>query len=50
MATAGLRAVVFTAMLLGELASSASTAGSYDGIQTAKFMYMIVVIINTDMH
>jgi hypothetical protein len=47
MATAGLRAVVFTAMLLGELASSASTAGSYDGIQTANFMYN-VVIINAD--
>jgi hypothetical protein len=29
-------AVVFTAMLLGELASS---AGNYDGIQTANFMY-----------
>ena len=47
MATAGLRAVVFKAMLLGELASSASTAGSYDGIQTANFTYN-VVIINAD--
>jgi hypothetical protein len=34
-------------MLLGELASSASTAGSYDGIQTANFTYN-VVIINAD--
>ena len=37
-------AVVFTAMLPGELASS---AGNYDGIQTANFMYN-VVIINAD--
>jgi hypothetical protein len=28
--------VVFTAMLVGELASS---AGNYDGIHTANFMY-----------
>jgi hypothetical protein len=37
-------AVMFTAMLPGELASS---AGNYDGIQTANFMYN-VVIINAD--
>jgi hypothetical protein len=35
---------MFTAMLPGELASS---AGNYDGIQTANFMYN-VVIINAD--
>ena len=33
---------MFTAMLPGELASS---AGSYDGIQTANFMF---IIINAD--
>jgi hypothetical protein len=38
-------AVMFTAMLPGELASSAATI--YDGIQTANFMYN-VVIINAD--
>jgi hypothetical protein len=36
---------MFTAMLPGELASSAATI--YDGIQTANFMYN-VVIINAD--
>ena len=35
---------MFTAMLPGELATS---AGNYDGIQTANFMYN-VVIINAD--
>jgi hypothetical protein len=35
---------MFTAMLPGELASS---AGNYDGIQTANFMYN-VVLINAD--
>jgi hypothetical protein len=37
-------AVLFTAMIPGELASS---AGNYDDIQTAKFTYN-VVIINAD--
>ena len=39
-----MKSAVFTAMLPGELASS---AGNYDGIQTANFMYN-VVIINAD--
>ena len=39
-----IKSAVFTAMLPGELASS---AGNYDGIQTANFMYN-VVIINAD--
>jgi hypothetical protein len=40
-------AAVFTAMLPGELASSAGNYDQYDGIQTANFMYN-VVIINAD--
>ena len=40
-----MKSAVFTAMLPGELASS---AGNYDGIQTANFMYNNVVIINAD--
>ena len=39
-----MKSAVFTAMLPGELASS---AGNYDGIQTANCMYN-VVIINAD--
>ena len=39
-----MKSAVFTAMLPGELASS---TGNYDGIQTANFMYN-VVIINAD--
>jgi hypothetical protein len=39
-----MKSAVFTAMLPGELASS---AGNYDGIQTANFMYN-AVIINVD--
>jgi disulfide oxidoreductase YuzD len=42
-----MKSAVFTAMLPGELASSAGNY-VYDGIQTANFMYN-VVIINADI-